>query len=318
LPAAQECRRPGGQPLLTAALAEQDGADALAAEVEDQPAAAVVEAQHLVHGRRGQTLDPGDAVADRYDPALLGHPQAEVVACPASRPGATAARRRRSVDMIRCRGKGGQFVGEVQVQTARGRARGAGPSQQLPSSRKVTASRPQPERPLRDPPALFRRQRQRRWSRQPRRLSLRLRFARPRLVISGQQFPVLEQKIDQARLDRGTGQSRRAGRGEALGLGQALDFVRALDFLLFMRVDRGIALPLFGQGPRREPASAAIAPAPARRPAVPARGLFLLPVGQPALVLALQRPRAAPRSPGLGQYALDAARRRARVSSTGR
>ena len=55
-----------------AALAEQDGADAFAPEVKDQPATAIFKVEHFIHRRRGQSLDPDDAVADRDDPALLG------------------------------------------------------------------------------------------------------------------------------------------------------------------------------------------------------------------------------------------------------
>ena len=55
-----------------AALAEQDGADALAPEVKDQPATAIFKVEHFIHRRRGQPLDPDNAVADRYDTALLG------------------------------------------------------------------------------------------------------------------------------------------------------------------------------------------------------------------------------------------------------
>ncbi len=75
-PAGQVRRGAGDEAIL---LAEQDGADAPAAEMEHQRLAAVVETQDLVHGRRGQPLDPGDAVADRHHPAHLADAQLRAV-----------------------------------------------------------------------------------------------------------------------------------------------------------------------------------------------------------------------------------------------
>ena len=51
MPAAQERCRARRQPLLPTALTEQDRTDALTTQVKDQPAAAILEAQHFVHRR---------------------------------------------------------------------------------------------------------------------------------------------------------------------------------------------------------------------------------------------------------------------------
>jgi hypothetical protein len=76
-PSGQMGRCAGSEAFL---LTEQDGADALAAEMEHQRLAAILETQDLVHRRRGQPLDPGDAVADRRQLADFADPQLRLVA----------------------------------------------------------------------------------------------------------------------------------------------------------------------------------------------------------------------------------------------
>ena len=56
---------------------QQDGADLVACQMEDQGLAAIVEEDDLVHARRGQAGNPGDAVAHGDHPALLRQAQAE-------------------------------------------------------------------------------------------------------------------------------------------------------------------------------------------------------------------------------------------------